>query len=157
MKTLTHNQLRDLLLRLKSATPLTISSLTGVKSSYGKPLFKLARINGMACADYSRAMNRLTPFVPKPRQWGKRISPAVVEHVTADGIKHYLTLKVERELSSVYLARHGSLLKVIEKSALEEMIRERAERPVTVRDYSLSNIKRISIGGERYRIVENIS
>ena len=153
METITQSQLRDALVTLKSATPITISSLTEVKSRYGKPLYKLSRINGLTGINYSAAVNRLIPFVPKPRQWGQHISPGVIEHETADGVKHYLQLKVEKALSSVYLARHGSLLKVVRESELEGMLPKRDERPVTIRDFRLDHIQRASFGGKKYRII----
>lgn len=154
MQTLTQDQLKEKLLALTCATPITITALTEVRAPlYGKPLYRMSRINGMAAINYSAAVNRLIPFIPKPRQWGYHVSPAVIENKTKEGTKHYLQLKVERSLSSVYLAQHGSLLKVVEKKALEGMLRERDERPVTVRDYSLGSIKRISFGGKKYRIV----
>jgi len=154
MEIITQSQFRDALIALKSATPITITALTEVKAPrYGRPLYRMARINGMACANYSAAVNRLIPFVPKPRQWGHHISAAVIENITAEGTKHYLQLKIERSLSSVYLARHGSLLKVVREKDLEGMLPKRDERPVTVRDYSLSNIQRASFGGKKYRIL----
>jgi len=153
METITQSQFLDLLLGLKGATPVTISSLTSVKSKYGKPLLKLARVNGLAGANYSAAVNRLIPFIPKPRQWGTRISPHVVEYTKEGKTNYYLTLKIERALSAVYLARHGSLLKVVREKELEGMLPKRDERFVTVRDYSLSNIQRASFGGKKYRIL----
>lgn len=157
METITQSQFLDLLLHLKGATPVTISSLTSVKSRYGKPLYKLARVNGLAGADYSAAVNRLIPFVPKPRQWGRHISAAVIENEGAEGVKHYLQLKIERALSSIYLARHGSLFKVVREKELEGMLPKRDERPVTVRDYSLGSIQRISFGRKKYRILPDSS
>jgi hypothetical protein len=95
----------------------------------------------------------LIPFVPKPRQWGRHISAAVIENQGADGVKHYLQLKVEKSLSSIYLARHGSLLKIVREKELEGMLPKRDERPVIVRDFRIDHIQRASFGGKKYRIL----
>ena len=113
MRSITQSQLLDLLLSLKGCEPITISAMTEVKSRYGKTLYKLSRINGMTGADYERAVNRLVPYTAGPRPWGIRISPHVVTHTVEAKKRYYLTVKIERSLSHTYLARHGSLLKVV--------------------------------------------
>lgn len=139
---------------LKASTLVTISALTKVdipKRAGLNDVFKLARVNGLTCVDHQRAMERkVGPYCLAPRSWGQRLSGALVEGRLG---KMYLALKVERRLATVYLARHGSLLKTIREAEIGDALPKREPSPVERRDYSLANIKRISIGGERYRVV----
>lgn len=153
MKTLTQSGLRDLLYSVRGATPVTISALTQVKTAKYPGLTKLARVNGMLAASYSASVSRKVgvPFESGPRPWGHRVAGCthLVEHKGA----FYLTLKVERALEAIYLARRGPFLKTVKTTEIADALPKPDMRPVTVRDYALAHIKRIAIGGQRYRVV----
>ncbi len=156
MKTLTEDEFIARLRTLTHAVPITISALTPVdlpKSvKPGVEVFKLARVNGLTCVSQERAMQRLVPTHQSgARQWGEREGPALV----TKGDKVYLTLKVEKIISVVYLARHGSLLKTIPESEVLPYLRP-DNRPITIRDYSISRIKRAALNGEQFKIVGSI-
>ncbi len=153
MKTLTLSQLRDKLLTLRGAVPITISALTQVKTPIEMPpVLKLARVNGISGADYAASLSRATgeTHTSRSRTWGTRVTPHVVVH----GDKTYLTLKVEHAYEHVYLSRHGSLLKTVKDAEVLPYLTSKASA-IKVRDYDISHIKRIAFGGERYKIVED--
>lgn len=153
MKTIDLIKLKELLSNVKGATPVTISTVTEVKLPKSEvPTQKLSRINGMVGTSYSAGMERvLGEYIPKPRTWGQRLSdcPALVTHKG----NYYLTLRVKKRLSTVFLQRHGSLLKVVGRENFPD-IKDR-ESVLEVRDFNLSHIRRISIGKEVYQIAGN--
>lgn len=155
METLTQSGLRDMLYGLRGSVPLTISALTRVplpkKAGYVGEVLKLARINGLAGTDTMAAMERMvTGYKGGSRPWGERISPALVQG--PNGV--YLSLRIKHRLATVYLARHGSLLKTMRENELAGLLKPDT-RPIEVREYSLRSIKRIAINGKRYRIVDD--
>lgn len=152
MKTLTQSQLRDLLLSLHGATPLTISAMTEIKlAKYGR-VAKFSRVNGISGFSYKDSVRRAgePEFTPQPRQWGERLGKN--GHLVHHKGRLYLNMKVEKVREPVYLVREGTLLKTIRPT--EDELPKRDDRSVITRDYQLDHLKRISIGGEKYRIIE---
>lgn len=153
MKTISHSELRDLLFGIRCATPVTISALTKVdlpKMVGIRECFKLARVNGLTGTDYHAAIAR-HGGTSGARAWGSRLG-ALVEK----GSRFYLTIRIKHRAEPIYLVRHGSLLKTAKSGELNAVLPKPDTREVQVRDYALTNIKRISIGGERYKVIEDI-
>ena len=152
MKILTQSQLRDLLLSLHGATPLTISAITEMKLAKYGMVSKLSRVNGLSGFSYRDSVRRAgePDFVPQPRPWGERLGKN--GHLVHHKGRLYLNMKVEKSREPVYLRREGALLKTIRPT--EDELPKRDERNVITRDYRLDHIKRISIDGEKYRVVE---
>jgi len=151
METLTQDQLRDALLALKGATPLTISALTEIKLDKYGVVKKLSRVNGISGFSYRDSVRKAgePDFVPQPRQWGERLGKN--GHLVHHKGRLYLNMKVEKSREPVYLVRSGPFLKTIRPAPDE--LPKRDEREIITRDYRLDHLQRISFGGKKYRIL----
>lgn len=132
---------------------------------------KISRVNGLLNWIYENAVNRQrcrenTPvdangevehFEAAPRKWGQRIrrDDGTVTPLVEHKGKHYVELKVERSLGYEY--RHNG--QPVDAEAIEEFLpdrkegaRQEVENPVILRDYSIENIRQITIDGIVYEI-----
>lgn len=173
--------LRDLLLReVKSPRPVGFLALTEVAPKGGKAglpwrgIFKLTAINAMTGVDYERSVNtqrareeQLPPaFTAKARQWGQRISAALIQHRDAfymatqitPGFKPrpiYMVPQVSGPKGQIRLTPVAKEVvakwlpddKTAEVAAAQGVIRR-----VCYRNYALSSLVSLSLNGQRYRI-----
>jgi len=92
-------------------------------------------------------------FIPLKRRWGERLWPGPL---VGDGEKYYLEVKVERVIFTQYQKPNGfvvdaDLVKCWERRK-PESARQKVEDEIILRDYSLENIKAITINQEFYQI-----
>lgn len=172
MPTITVEQLKEMLKARKGATIVTIVAETEPDlRKTGNPYIgckKISRVNGVINWIYENAVNRqreregqpvnadgyIEHFESLPRKWGQRIhGTPFVEHKD----NTYLELKVERSLGHEY--RHNGETLTDEQVApflpkKKEGERQKVDKPVILRDYNLTNIVQISVGGEVYDIAK---
>lgn len=169
MKTITQSQLVVLLARIRGAKPLTISALVDARCRKThnpfKEVKKLSRVNGLTSCDYEASVNRQRDregtepaFQAKERQWGERVSGALVENKG----KWYLPIHIRATAKPVYLTRktEGEMLMVTPKEQIEAFLpppsdegaAQGVDKAIIYRNYSLGSIARITIDGETYRI-----
>lgn len=163
MKTVTVQQLAQVLANVNSAQPFGLSSLT--EPALAKPapfaIRKLSRVSGFIANWESLVNNQLAregkekTFEASPRKWGRHVSLALVEHKGA----HYLSTKVQHA-KPVFLVKQSpqSPWLIVAKSVVAPFLAP--SKPAAVgtdkglfhRDYSLASVARLSIGGETYRV-----
>ena len=172
VKTINQSQLADILRSVKGATPLTISALVDARArKTGNPfreVLKLSKVNGMCGCSYEKSVNRqqnregtIPAFEARERSWGERISPALVEGKEG---KLYLAIQPQRTAQPVYFGRNdkGVLIQV-KKEVVAPFLPEKrssaeaqgVDKEIVYRNYSLSSITALSIGGEKYRVRAN--
>ena len=168
MKTINQSQLADILRSVKGAAPITISALVDARArKTGNPfkeVLKLSKVNGMTGANYEASVNRqhdregTTPaFEARERSWGERISSALVENKG----KLYLAIQPQRTAQPVYFGRNDKgVLMQVKKEAVAPFLPEKkssaeaqgVDKEIVYRNYSLTSITALSIGGEKYRV-----
>lgn len=178
MPTIDLARLREVLAAVKGATPIGFVALTDARAKvtgnpYGKGgIRKLTTINAMTGTDFEASVRRQqrredqTPsFEAGERQWGTRVSAALVEK---DG-SFYLAAQVNplHKAKPLYLVakQRGArtVLTAVPKSAVEQWLpadRTADEayhqgdiaRPVIYRNWRLDSLVSLSIAGKRYRI-----
>lgn len=164
MKEFSQQELRVMLEARRGTSIITFTSVTDAKlKKRGCPyqnVKKHSRVNAMVGYDYENSVNLQrgregaeTDFQAKPRQWGERISPLFVEHKG----NLYLTVKVQRAVEKPrYFGSDGV---EIDLGDLAPWLPSRRptgqglESEVIHREYSLANIKSITLGGEKIQIV----
>lgn len=175
--------LDKLLDRRKGAQIVTISSQTiptfvgGKSCPLNGRVTKVSKVNGMVNWNYTNSVNNqrmreespqdkdgnIQGFVAEQRKWGTRLhnKPYVIHSKDGKG-KVYLELKVERSLGHVYFLDGKELTEDEAKNQIHPHLRERkegerqeVEKPVILRDYSLSNINQITLGGIIYNLEIN--
>lgn len=163
MKNITRVEFCELLMGLRGATPVTITSKTEVrvpKSCQYHGTTKISKVNGLANFHYEAAVNRqLTredksaDFEAMPRQWGERLVrpdgtlTPIVQHKGAN----YLELKVQNSLESKYVFNDKELDKdVITPFLPKSVSRQGTDKEVIVRDYKLESVLEATINGELY-------
>ena len=177
MPTISKTQLIDRLMNLRGAKFATIVAETDPRMrKTGNPFVgatKISRVNGVVNWIYQNSVNNqrvrenqpldnageVEYFEPEPRRWGTRLKhdtghvAPLVEHKG----KHYLELKVERSLGHEYRL-NGQTLDPQDVAEFlperKESARQRVDNPVILRDYSLDNIKTITIDGVEYTMEE---
>lgn len=135
-------------------------------------LRKVARVNGIINWHYENAVNNqrcreetptdnegnIIPFEAAHRQWGYRettpdgkLTPFVFNPKTGE---RYLELKVQRSLEYQYVDANGNVIPAELVNPFlpqrKEGARQQVENPVILRDYKLSNIKQLQMGGELF-------
>jgi hypothetical protein len=177
MQDITVEQLRQKLSNLRACTAVSIQTETlppllkkhretGEPCPYDKG--DISKINIMAgligCA-YSNAVNnqlgredKELDFTPQPRKWGTLMdNKMLVYHVNKQKEeKYYLQIHVKKSDKPIYL--WGD--KVVDVEELEGYLPKKSdpktqanlETKVILRDVELSNIKRIKMLGETYRV-----
>jgi hypothetical protein len=129
-------------------------------------LRKMSRVSGMIGFRYENAVNNQrgreeTPidpitgevetFVAEPRKWGvRREGTPFVDH---KGVE-YLEVKVERSLHCEYRLDDGTPVDAATVAAWlpekKEGRRQMVEKPVILRDYTLDNLREVTINGQTY-------
>lgn len=167
MKTITRNQLREILAGIKHAMPIAFSAFTDPKAKKtGNPFVdirKLSRVNAFTGADYEKSVQRQevregheANFEAKSRQWGERISPALVKKENS----FYLVAQIRSTRSPIYTAVKNGLRQVIKSEEIKPFLPEHKkssqpiEKEVIYRNYKLENIRSITVGGESYKVIE---
>lgn len=175
MPTITKNQLVDRLMNLRGAKFTTIVAETDPRMrKTGNPFVgatKVSRVNGVVNWIYQNSVNNqrvregqplnqqgeVEHFSPEPRKWGQRLKhetghvAPLVEHKG----KHYLELKVERSLGHEYRLNGETLDSQDVAEFLpkrKEGARQKVDNPVVLRDYSIENIRQITIDGVIYEV-----
>jgi hypothetical protein len=168
MTRLSLERLRALLLAVNHAMPLNITAMVDARArKTNNPFYSVAKlsvVNGFTGFDYETSVNRQrtredsTPdFAAQARAWGTVVSPALVENKG----EYYLRLKVERTKKPVYLTRKTEVSPwlITPKSKVEAFlpapstaVNQGLEKEVVYRNYKLSNLVSLSMGGEQYRI-----
>jgi len=167
MKVITQADLLTTLNAIRGATFATIISETDPKlkktgNTLG-PVRKVSRVNVCLGFQYENAVNRQrdredleSDFEAKPRQWGVKISPMLVEHKG----RIYLETKVEKSLDCHFIDAEGNKIPFeIVKPFLptrSQNSRQATEKEVIVRDYALDSILTIAFKGEKYVLAQKV-
>jgi hypothetical protein len=164
---LRHSELRELLSARRGAQIVTLTAVTDARlrktgNPLAMPVLKVSRVNGIVNWNYQLAVvnqqlregSAAPEFQPEPRAWGTRIPDSpFVEHKG----NLYLELKVERSLGHNYRDSNGGLLDAAVVQPFLPAKRSNAEhqgveREVVLRDYALSSIDQITVGGVSYQV-----
>jgi hypothetical protein len=169
MKTkITSTQLVEIIRGLKGNTFITFESLTEpAQRKTDCPydvILKLSTVNAATGFDYeSNVQNQqvregLSPdFKAQPRKWGKKVTLALVEH---EG-KYYLCVRPLKVLENpLFFGRRGNDLIPVKKEEIAPWLREsgrahtqNTEKEIPYRDYLVSNIRTINVGGASYEVI----
>lgn len=158
-------QFVDAIMGQKGATPVSFTSVTEPKlkkrgNPFAMPVAKVSEVNGMIGYNYENSVNNQSEreggerdFTAEPRSWGTRIHPCVVEH----GGEYYLTVKVERALTSpLYFDAKGNELSSEDVKPFlpsRGKSRQGVEKEVIHREYKISNIRNIRWNGARVELI----
>lgn len=163
MKTLTQNELKNLLLATNGSTFVnivthTVPVLVGGKKNIYTGLTKVSSVNGIINFRYENSVNNQrdregleTNFVAQERKWGKHLSQSVIEHNDA----YYLQIKVEKTQEPEYFLK-GSR---VDNTEVNKNLPKRkdgtqeVDKTVILRDYNLSNIREIRLNKQEYKVV----
>lgn len=166
MKTINQNQLADLFRNVKHAQPISFVALVDARAKKtGNPfgqITKLSRVNAFTGFDYEASVNRQLgregqeqSFQAEGRSWGERICPALVEKAGS----LYLVAKIERADKPVYLVNTPRGLAPIAKEKIaaflpvyQQPANQGTAKEIVYRNYSLTGIISLSMGGEKYRV-----
>jgi hypothetical protein len=140
---------------------------TGLPNEFGT-VTKVSRINGIIGFRYEQSVNNQrdregleADFEASERRWGEHVlrsdggQSALISHKG----KMYLEMKVENTLETVYLdgngvtRTHKELSGILPKRQTNSG-RQEIEKPVILRDFALSSIREIRIGGETLKVSE---
>lgn len=163
MKTLTTNELLNLLLATKGSSFVNIvthttPTLIGGKKCILAGLTKVGSVNGIINFKYENSVNNQreregseTDFVAQQRKWGTKIGSCVIEHKN----KYYVEIKVEKTQEPQYTLRGNRVDNSIVKPHLPERKdgRQEVDKQVILRDYALENIRQIRINKEEYEVI----
>lgn len=160
MKSLTKQELVEVLKSVKGNTFISIESKTEPKLKKGNPfnaLIKISKVFGAIGFNYENSVNNQriresleVDFEAKPRQWGKRIKGTpLVEHKD----KYYLEVKVQGAESDYFQDNNRVDVDKIKPWMYNSKSRQGVEKEVIVRDYSLDNISRIKINKKDFIVV----
>lgn len=160
---------------LRGAKAVSFVSITEPDLRAGNPfngrLRKQSYVNGMLNTIYARSVNRqrereqqpldasgnVEQFTALPRKWGTRLQRAdgtilpLVEHKG----KHYMEVQVGKSLRHVYMLDNGQPLGAKGRRLARLWLRKKVEgrrqqvdKPVILRDYSLDNLRELTIDGQ---------
>lgn len=160
MKTLTKNELIDLLKSVKGTSFVSIESETTPRLKANCPLknlVKISKVSGAINFNYQNSVNnqrvkenKPEDFKAKSRVWGKRVKNSpVFEHRG----KFYLNIKIQSSRSDYF---NNNLRQSIDKVAnylYNSSTRQNLNKEIIVRQYSLDSIKRITINKQEYTVV----
>lgn len=168
MNIITTNELKDILANRKGATPIAFSAITNTDAKKtGNPhaaILKFSAVQAMTGINYENNVNnqlaregKEANFEAAERQWGNNLNNSLVE---LRG-KFYLVARVLRAKKPVYIAKgHDKSLKVVSKEAIAQFLKtpskattQGTDKEVVYRNYSLENIRSISIDGKKYQLV----
>ena len=133
---------------------------------YGR-VIKVSKVNGVVNFNYANSVERQRlredhpepEFTPEPRAWGVHIPHTpFIEHKG----ETYLEMKVERSVEAPEYFIDGEPANAEQVAAMKEFITkgkqaltQETEKEVIVRDYKVSNLRAIKIGGELLTLVSN--
>jgi hypothetical protein len=170
MKKITHEMLKDRLLAQKSATFVSIETVTEAQKSKAKAaqvVLKTSYINGIVRFDYSKSVSNQEKregfegetFKAQPRKWGVRLEDGkvncpVVEHKG----EFYMTILPQKVVTPPQFFTEG---KEVTKEEIAHLLpaprpastQDHLEKKVIPRDYKFKSIRRITIGGETFELV----
>lgn len=170
MKSITQSELESLFFATDKAQFVSFVSVTDPSMRKRDNPYSTARkvslVNGTINWIYSRTVNRqrgreqkVMDFRALERKWGSRVKGTpLVSHVVADQgeTRLYLEVKVERR---TFLYFDPETHQRIDESLIEPFLKEPdpnprqdLEREIVLRDYRLTSIAELTIGGEQYRI-----
>ena len=140
----------------------TIPGMRKTNNPYFDKVYKDSTVNGEIHWNYSSAVNRqrireeLFPdFVAQPRKWGERLQDSPFVHYKG---KYYIELKGERRLTEIYrdILTGDEILKEILDPFLTKPFDpseyQGVNKGIHLRDYTLTNIREIRIGGNLYKV-----
>jgi hypothetical protein len=167
-------------LDIRGCRPISFVAETTPELKSGNPfggtcrthrLRKMSRVGGMIGWVYENAVNNqraregkpcdpvtgeVEHFTPEARRWGvrrRRVDGSLSPFVDHKG-ETYLEVKVERSLQCEYRLDDGT---PVDASLVEPWLpnkpegrRQMVDKPVILRDYSLSNIREVTINGETH-------
>lgn len=166
IKKITQKALRNRLAAHNGASPLTIVALTearAIKNPYGK-IYKLSKVNGFMGTSYETAVRKreiqegnFPTFEAQSRVWGKKQNKCLATHKE----NSYLSLRPLKIVSPIryFVKDQFGRFKQIERALIERFLVETAapnqpvEKPIIYRNYKLSNIRKIKMNGEVWRVV----
>lgn len=160
MKTITKNELVELLKQVRGTTFVSISSevtpqLKGGKSCPLQGVVKKSESNCTIGFKWQNSVNNQLEregeepdFIAEPRKWGVRLTGTpLVKHKDS----YYLETKVEKSHAEYFMDG-----KEIDKEEIKPYLRDTSsitEKPLYIRDYSIDSIKSIRINGESYNVI----
>jgi len=169
MKHLTITQLKDMLRAQKGATPVTIEALTDARARktdnpFDK-IFKLSTVNGFTGFDYEASVNRQQvregndpTFEAQDRSWGTNLNNVLVE---LKG-KFYIAIRpLNSVMKPIYFGEKNGKLNPVEKKDIEKFLpapvintNQGTDKEIVYRNYSLESLRKITIKGETYEVVQ---
>lgn len=154
--TISQSDLREILEReIRRATAVSFTSLTTPEQRVnphfgGQKILKLVRVNAMAGCRYENALAKVGQVASEERAWGDRESSALV----VKGEKHYLPVQINSTSDPTYFVRKGDGLVEVDASLVVPYLRPERAAPVMYRDFALTHIVELAIGGQRYRVAQ---
>lgn len=175
MRLIARNQFVETLRGLRGSTPIGLSAIvkvdavkkdriTKAPNPYAE-IFKLSKINAFVGIDYENSVNlqreregNESNFVAKPRVWGVKVAPSLVEHKG----KYFISCKVEKTRKPIYLIKdENNSFKVIRKELVAPFLpleshssTQDLEREVIIRTYSIDNLHQVNMNKETIRFAE---
>lgn len=121
---------------------------------------KVTTVNGMLCADYEKAVNRVRgkegldkDFVAKPRAWGERVGDSpIITHKD----RFYLEVKVQKSDSEYRYNDNPCSPEEVEE--LKQFLppsrpsRQGVDNEVIIRTYDFDSIREVRIEGKVYKV-----
>lgn len=168
MNLITVPELKEILLNRKGATPIAFSAITDTKAKKtGNPyaaVLKFSAVQAMTGINYENNVNnqlaregKEADFVAQERTWGENVNGSLV----VKGDKSYLVARVLRAKKPVFIVKgRDGKLSTIAKAAIAHLLpaerkaeNQGTDKEVVYRNYSLENIRSISIDGKKYQLV----
>lgn len=147
----TQKKLFALLLKQKEVKQIGLTYSKMVRSRSLGDFRQETRIVGYINSDYARAYKRKTGETIKPmkRSWGERLpNTPLIEHNNV----HYLSVKVIRESPPVFYYPDGRVVRNVETIAKILATKKRRDEVLKLRDFKLTGITRLTIGGKIYNV-----
>lgn len=179
-KTVTLTELVNILGAVIHATPIGFVALTDARLKkmgcpYPDGVRKWTKVSAFTGSQYEVSVNRrlvkegngdAPAFEAKERQWGSRISPALISRLDEKSgeVRFYLPAQIQRCSKPIYLVPTGesNRLRAVPKSTLapwlpkdrtpETAAAQGVTKAVVYRDYALTSLVSVNIGGRKYRI-----
>jgi hypothetical protein len=176
MKTITREELVQVLKGIKHATPITISAITDTrcrkkdvatktKENPHEKILKFSVVNGFTGVDYEASVQRqelregyVPAFEAQERKWGENINNCLV---TKEDGKCYLAIRPLRSKPPVFIAVNGNKQKRVKKEEIEcflpqvkEAPNQPTEKKIVYRNYLVDNLRSVVLNGVRYEIMQ---
>ena len=166
-KTITHQELVEVLRAHKGATPISFSAFTTVKArKTGNPydaILKFSIVNAFTGHDYEASVNRqlvregqAPDFQERGRSWGTNINNILSEK---DG-KFYLRVRPLKTSSPLYFVKVGGTIKRVDKTKIQAFLPptyhsqiQNTSTEILHREYLVTNLRSVTLGGVRYEIL----